>query len=315
MVNIFIAHSGSDREKALKIRNYFEQKETIDGEMLPGKEFENRHANVLVLQGTNSNWKKEAKKLISKAQIVLFVQGESSASSDNIKWEIETAVKMNKIVMVHQLDNYDFPEWLKKIDPFTGREVKASKVYSLEQIKNRIDSFDMGQYDIFSKNIDEMLEKERSETKKQLFDQYKMYQQTSETLVARRQSVNSFYISVNAALVTFLGAVAGFVEMPTKLIVLSAVAIAGFIIDISWLKILDAYGTLNSSKMKVINLIEQQLPLKLYDAEWEIMSDKLNSKKYVSFTDSEKRIPKIFSVLYVLVTLGSAAIYVLQQML
>lgn len=313
MVNIFIAHSGCDKEQAFKIRNYFEQRETISGEALPASEFENRHANVLVLQGTNTNWKREAKKLISKAQIVLFVQGATSASSDNIKWEIETAVKMNKIVMVHQLDSYDFPEWLKKVDPFTGREVKASKVYTLEQIKNRIDSFDMGMYNIFSKDIDTMLEKERSETKKQLFDQYKMYQQTSETLVARRQSVNSFYISVNAALVTFLGAVAGFVNMPTKLIVLSAVAIAGFIIDISWLKILDAYGTLNSSKMKVINLIEQQLPLKLYDAEWEIMSDKLNSKKYVSFTDSEKRIPKIFSVLYILVTLGSAAIYLLQQ--
>ena len=34
------------------------------------------------------------------------------------------------------------------------------------------------------------------------------------------------------------------------------------------------------------------------------MSDKLNNKKYVSFTDSEKRIPKLFLCLYALILTG-----------
>lgn len=63
---------------------------------------------------------------------------------------------------------------------------------------------------------------------------------------------------------------------------------------------MNAYGILNGSKMKVISIIEHNLPVRLYDAEWDVMSDKLNSKKYVSFTDSEKKTPKAFIALYIL---------------
>ncbi len=72
------------------------------------------------------------------------------------------------------------------------------------------------------------------------------------------------------------------------------------------MKILEAYGILNASKMKIVSLIERKLPLSLYDQEWVIMSDKLNSRKYVSFTDSEKRIPKMFLCVYLLalITIG-----------
>ena len=86
---------------------------------------------------------------------------------------------------------------------------------------------------------------------------------------------------------------------------------AGIILDISWINILEAYGTLNSAKLKVINLLEEQLPIALYDAEWRIMSDKLNNKKYVSFTDSEKRIPKLFMAIYCLIIVGMAAVRLL----
>lgn len=306
MVNVFIAHSGSDRDRVLKIADYLEQKETENGIALPYADYEGRHANVLVLKNTNNKWKKEARKLIGQAQVVLFVQGEKSAASENIRWEIETAIAMNKIVMVYQLDKYEFPSWMIKKDSFTGRDKPVSQVYPLQRIKERIDRFDLGEYNIFSQDGRE--QQNMDAYKNELFEQYKLYQQTSETLVERRQSVNSFYISVNAALVTFLGAIAGFVAMPTKLVVLIAISMAGFIIDVSWLKILDAYGALNASKMKVINLIEKQLPLKLYDVEWEIMSDKMNSKKYVSFTDSEKRIPIIFNILYAAVIIGSSCL-------
>ena len=139
-------------------------------------------------------------------------------------------------------------------------------------------------------------------------DQYKMFQKSSEDLVARRQSVNSFYISVNSAMVALVGVVMGLVEMPAKIYVMVFMCIVGIILDISWINILESYGMLNSAKMKVIGLIEEQLPVLLYDAEWRVMSDKLNNKKYVSFTDSEKRIPKIFAFIY-LTVITIAAVY------
>ena len=53
--------------------------------------------------------------------------------------------------------------------------------------------------------------------------------------------------------------------------------------------------------MKIISSIEKQLPLSLFDAEWAALSDKLNKKKYLSFTESEQVIPRLFGVLYFLV--------------
>ena len=105
-------------------------------------------------------------------------------------------------------------------------------------------------------------------------------------------------------MVALMGVILGLVEAPTKLYVVFFMCIVGIILDISWLNILEAYGTLNASKMKVIRLMEEQLPITLYDAEWRVMSDKLNNKKYVSFTDSEKRIPRIFSLVYGVIIIG-----------
>ena len=50
--------------------------------------------------------------------------------------------------------------------------------------------------------------------------------------------------------------------------------------------------------MKIISNIEKQLPLSLFDAEWAALSDKLNKKKYISFTESEQVIPRLFGVVY-----------------
>ena len=130
-----------------------------------------------------------------------------------------------------------------------------------------------------------------------------MFQKSSEDLVSRRQSVNSFYISVNSALVALMGVVLGLVDTPAKIYVILFMSITGIILDISWIHILEAYGTLNSAKMKVINLLEEKLPVALYDVEWRVMSDKLNNKKYVSFTNSEKRVPKIFSLVYIVIAI------------
>ena len=62
-----------------------------------------------------------------------------------------------------------------------------------------------------------------------------------------------------------------------------------------------AYGITNSSKMKIISLIEKRLAASLYDAEWQVMSNKYSKTPYISFTDGEKSLPVIFICLYVFV--------------
>lgn len=309
MLNVFISRASDDNAVAKEIADVLEDRDK-NGNRISNEEV---HANVLVMPNVKGDWKKAARKLIKKAHIVLVIQGKKTLEkTDTVKWEIDTAIKYNKCLMLYKIDpKAEDLKWLTRQDKFSSSyRTLCEKYDTIDKIKERIDRFDTGTYNIYTAKLQEKLQKEPEETRKELFQQYQMYQQTSEKLVERRQSVNSFYISVNAALVAFLGAVAGFTEMPGKLIILFAVSIAGIILDISWLKILEAYGILNASKMKVINLIEKELPLILYDSEWKVMSDKLNSRKYVSFTDSEKRIPRIFGTLYLLVSVGSFLMYI-----
>ena len=313
MVNIFIIHSGKDYEYVKNVvEPYLMGKTDENGEKLEGMP---NNANILTLEsGKPSQWKSNAKKQIRMAQVVIVVIGEDASNPGKEKsmgWEAEVANKYNKQIMILNLNDYPIPKYLYQPDRFTKQEKVIAKQQTLSEIKERIDRFAAGYYDIFSSKFEEMDPSEQAKHKNELLDQYKMFQKTSEDLISRRQSVNSFYISVNSALVGLLGVIMGLVEAPVKFYVVFFMCIVGLILDISWSSILEAYGTLNAAKMKVINLIEEQLPVALYDVEWRIMSDKLNNKKYVSFTDSEKRIPKIFALVYGVIMVGIAVIVLL----
>lgn len=299
MVNVFIIHSGKDF-------NYV--KETLEPFLKGEKDINNNdikspnNSNILTLEsGSKSSWKIEAKKKIKMSQVVIVLLGEDSNLETKVKtmgYEVKIAVKYNKQIMILNPLNVKLPSFLYRVDKFTKLDQPISKEETLASIKKRIDDYSNGYYDIFSKNI--VKEEDRDKYNNDLIEQYKIFQKTSEDLVARRQNVNSFYITVNSAIVAVTGLVIGLVDMPIKLYVAIAMCILGFILDLSWIKILDAYGTLNSAKMKVISLMEKNLPVAAYDVEWKVMSDKLNNKKYVSFTNSEKRIPIIFFAIYMI---------------
>jgi hypothetical protein len=91
------------------------------------------------------------------------------------------------------------------------------------------------------------------------------------------------------------------IDAKYKMTVGITLSFVGIILALSWTNILTTYGNLNSSKMKIISMIERELPASLFDTEWEVLSDSLNNHRYVSFTDSEKRIPKMFIAIYFLI--------------
>ena len=149
-----------------------------------------------------------------------------------------------------------------------------------------------GDYRIFNQDFESM-------DKAMLFEQYKLFLRTSEDLVTRRQNVNSFYISVNSALVAlFAAGMALSIELYYKVALGAIFVLVGLVLSSSWIKTLISYGNLNASKMTIIRSIEKKLPASLYDAEWQALSDKLNKSKYVSFTQNEARIPWIFIGIY-----------------
>ena len=304
MVNVFIIHSGKDYDYVKStVEPYLMGEIDEKGNLISGE----CNTNILTLKsGENYNWKKDARKKIKMSHVVIVVIGEDAneeSKTQTMGWEVKQAVKRNKQIMMINKGEYIIPDYLFKIDRFTSQNQPIAKCQTLSAIKKRIDDFSKGYYNIFSQKYIKMEVNEQQAQKNELLDQYKMFQKSSEDLVSRRQSVNSFYISVNSALAALMGIVMGLVEMPGKTYVLLFMCITGIILDISWIHILDAYGTLNAAKMKVIKLMEEQLPVALYDVEWRIMSDRLNNKKYVSFTSSEKRIPILFSAVYILIGL------------
>lgn len=287
-MNVFVIHSGSDVEVVTK--KISELKKISHG------------FNPLILKNGNIFWKIDAAKKIKKSQMVVFFIGEKSHQSPYISWEIQEAIKYSKPIYTIKLDeSYKTHSALTVRDSFSGSEKSYDKSVTFEELSDLVKSYESGDYKVFNFDTDNI-------DSKILLEQYKIFLQTSEDLISRRQNVNSFYISINSALVTVFSIVLA-LDMPQiyKLLVSVILTLVGIILSVSWIRILISYGDLNSSKMKIISCIEKQLPASLYDAEWAALSDKLNKRKYVSFTSSEKNIPLLFIFVYICILIGACA--------
>lgn len=140
-----------------------------------------------------------------------------------------------------------------------------------------------------------------------LFEQYKMMVQSSENLVARRQGVNTFFLTANGAFITAIGVLlktSGMVQL--KSIGVAAIALTGLILSIAWLTLLRSFGQLNTGKFAVINRLEKLLPASIYAAEWEALDRGQNPKIYKSFTERESWTPKVLAALYIVTIIASA---------
>ena len=289
-MDVFVIHSRADSDDVDRYVSKLKQK--------------SYGLNIVILKENQLFWKKHAEEKIKKSQLVLFVVGEKSHESPYIGWEIAKAKKLGKPVFAIKIrPEYKFHEEL-----FDTRvhDEKYDDEVTVDQLCDIIAKHTNKSYSVFNQSPEEI-------DKALLLEQYKIFLQTSEDLVARRQSVNNFYISINSVLMTLYGAlfVAKNIEMTCVLGIFFS--IIGIILSVSWSNLIVSYGNLNGSKMTIVSRIEKFLPASLYDAEWEALSDRLNKKKYVSFTDSETLIPRIFIILYAGLIVLSSIVIVLKM--
>ena len=278
----FIIHSGKD-EKTVKQRL---QEIKSNSPMFAAEIMNSAQSSI---PDKRKNWRRRARENIRKSRMVIFFVGAESYKSENIAWELDRSMQYKKRILCVLLDSKnELPKELQE----NGKLHFYCEFVDIHQVCSIINSYQMGQYDLFntSKDIkpDEIL-----------LEQYKLFVATSEDLVNRRQNVNSFYITVNSSLLAVAAPLSAMVtDNGIKIGIQVMIVLVGIILCSSWIRLLESYGKLNSSKMKVICLLEQRLPASLYTAEWAAMSDRLNDKPYVSFTKNEKRIPVMFIVLY-----------------
>lgn len=129
-----------------------------------------------------------------------------------------------------------------------------------------------------------------------LLEQYKIYQESAEKISSKRQTANSFFVTINTAIIALVSYLHIGDSTSTKYYWI--VALAGVAITYMWYRLIRSYRDLNSAKFKVIYEIEKKLPLSPFNAEWEAVGRGKNSALYLPFTHIEVGIPWVFLVLH-----------------
>ncbi len=135
-------------------------------------------------------------------------------------------------------------------------------------------------------------------------EQYRIYIHVSNSGNERRAKSNEFFLAINTAIMGILGyfEIKGPIETP---IVFMMVPFVGIAICYCWYRIIKSYSELNRAKFAVLHSAEKKLPLSLFKTEWELLGKGKDRKKYLPLSSTEKLIPLIFSILYVLIFLSN----------
>ena len=132
-----------------------------------------------------------------------------------------------------------------------------------------------------------------------LLEQYKLYVELTDKISERRQTVNTFFLSLNSILITglmiFLTQVGG---AQTNCIWILIAIVTGIVACATWRRLIRSYGELNAGRFQVIHLLESRLPARLFDFEWKILEQ---GKRYKPFTRTEVNVPLVFITMYVLI--------------
>ncbi len=129
-----------------------------------------------------------------------------------------------------------------------------------------------------------------------LLEQYKLYLEMADRISQRRGAANTFFLTFNTAVV---GALASLYDKVPKEVGI-ALFVAAAVFAIAWALLLRSYRNLNSAKFKVVGLLEERLPARLfYEAEWVALGEGKDYRKYIPLSVVETVVPVVFLGIYV----------------
>lgn len=130
----------------------------------------------------------------------------------------------------------------------------------------------------------------------QCLELYKLAVEMADRVSARRATANSFFLTVNTALLAFVSA------GPHNLLWL--VTLGGIALSATWWTLIKSYRDLNKAKFDVILEMEKNLEVKIFGDEWkQLKEDRPRGwrNRYAEFNTVERVVPLIFAVLYAVV--------------
>ena len=220
----------------------------------------------------DGKWKQKAEKAILSSEAIVIYDTNACAKSSNSSWEIDFATRENrKIIAISDYDND-----IVRVE---------SDILSIYHFKNEFDN-------CFLDNSNAL-------------ELYKLMIDSSVKLMQRRQTTNTFFITIIGILISMAGFLFQTQTVDSNTIfILYAFSAIGLLLCKSWHSLIDNYGKLNGAKFDVILRLEQQLGSKIYSAEWIALGKGIRSQKYKSFTSTEKRVPLYFSILIAILSLA-----------
>ncbi len=264
---------------------------------------------MMMPQTESKHWRATALAKIRQADCAVYFVSDASTQSANVDWELKKFIHYDKPIYTIRLSTFTsschYNDILNRKEKFGNLGRSDRNLYSEEVDIDRLIQYVNNNLEM---NIEEAIVCNKGMDEDILIEQYKAYLQTSEDVVARRQTVSNFYISVNSALLSVLSALVAILNalnidhsLLTTIAICYLVPVLGIVLCFNWWRIIGSYGQLNAAKMKVIAAIEKNLPFDIYDIEWKVQTDRLGKRKYTSFTSIEKLIPVIFSVIYAVI--------------
>jgi hypothetical protein len=152
-----------------------------------------------------------------------------------------------------------------------------------------------------------------NEQRQQLLDYYKLVIQNSEQLATRRQSLNSFFLSINSMFMAGIGVISketiAQAAVPPhhhrnpvvgELFFVIMLCITGLIVCRNWEALIKSYARIVQANAVVTEEMERHLLAAMTTAQ-----QRLHGTDFVSMARVESRIASTFMCLYLIVLLGS----------
>jgi hypothetical protein len=125
---------------------------------------------------------------------------------------------------------------------------------------------------------------------------YKTLVDMADKVSQRRQTNNTFYLSINTALISISTYIFDSTKHKDSV---QLIAGCGVLISLAWIRNIQSYKDLNSGKFHVITQVEKLLPIRPFSAEWEFLGRGNKISRYRPFSNVEILVPYIFFILHI----------------
>ncbi len=131
-----------------------------------------------------------------------------------------------------------------------------------------------------------------------LLEQYKIYVEMADRISARRALTNTFFLTLNSAIFTVIGAVwASRPPVGSWLLIFPVIVLITQCL--AWFWLVRSYRQLNGAKYAVIGAFEERLPASPYwRAEWKALGEGKDPARYWPLSHLEQWIPVLFAISY-----------------